>query len=124
MKQQRELTDRLRRRAADNLLVGIATAQRVVAYRPVILLGTVLMMPAVAHAQAISGGVDPTTILQNIASFILGPFGVTLAVLAVIGVGFAFMLGRAGLGLIGGVLGGLVLIFGGSYIINQAVGSG
>jgi type IV secretion system protein VirB2 len=124
MKQQRELTDRLRRRAADNLLVGIATAQRVVAYRPVILLGTVLMMPAVAHAQAISGGVDPTTILQNIASFILGPFGITLAVLAVIGIGFAFMLGRAGLGLIGGVLGGLVLVFGGSYIINQAVGSG
>jgi type IV secretion system protein VirB2 len=124
MKQQRELTDRLRRRAADNLLVGIATAQRVVAYRPVILLGTVLMMPAVAHAQSISGGVDPTTILQNIASFILGPFGITLAVLAVIGIGFAFMLGRAGLGLIGGVLGGLVLVFGGSYIINQAVGSG
>lgn len=83
-----------------------------------------LMMPALAHAQVVTGGTNPTTILSNIATFILGPFGESLAVLGVIGVGFAFILGRASLGLIGSIVGGLVLIFGASFLITQFVGAG
>ena len=83
-----------------------------------------LMLPALAHAQVVTGGTDPTTILDNIATFILGPFGEGLAVLGLIGIGFAFILGRASLGLIGSIVGGLVLVFGASFLITQFVGGG
>jgi type IV secretion system protein VirB2 len=88
------------------------------------LLSVALLMPVLAHAQTVSGGTSPTTILNNIATFILGPFGQSIAVLSVIGIGVAFMFGRATLGLLGGLVGGLVLIFGASYLVTQFVGSG
>ncbi len=116
--------DRLRTDGAETIAIARDTAQRIAAYRPAVMLATMLLMPAIAHAQVVSGGTSPTTILDNIATFILGPFGEVIAVLAIIGIGIAFMLGRAGLGLIGGVIGGLVLIFGASYLVNQFVGSG
>jgi type IV secretion system protein VirB2 len=114
----------LRTEVADSLATARLTAERIAAHRPAVLLATMLLMPAIAHAQVVSGGTSPTTILDNIATFILGPFGEVIAVLAIIGIGIAFMIGRAGLGLIGGVIGGLVLIFGASYLVNQFVGSG
>ena len=88
------------------------------------LLVTAALLPVLAHAQTVSGGTSPTTILNNIATFILGPFGQSVAVLGVIGIGVAFIFGRATLGLLGGLVGGLVLIFGASYLITQFVGSG
>jgi type IV secretion system protein VirB2 len=91
---------------------------------PVLLLSAALLAPALAHGQTVSGGTSPTTILNNIATFILGPFGQSIAVLSVIGIGVAFMFGRATLGLLGGLVGGLVLIFGASYLVTQFVGSG
>lgn len=115
---------KLRAETAETLAVASATAHRIAAYRPAVLLATMLLMPVVAHAQVVSGGTSPTTILDNVATFILGPFGEVIAVLAIIGVGIAFMIGRAGLGLIGGVIGGLVLIFGASYLVTTFVGSG
>lgn len=109
--------------AAETLAIARVTAHRVAAYRPAVMLTMMLLAPAIAHAQAVTGGTSPTTILDNVAEFILGPFGEVIAVLAIIGVGIAFMIGRAGLGLIGGVIGGLVLIFGSSYLVTQFVGS-
>ena len=93
-------------------------------YRLPLAVMAALMVPALAQAQVVTGGTDPTTILDNIATFILGPFGEGLAVLGLIGVGFAFILGRASLGLIGSIVGGLVLIFGASFLITQFVGAG
>lgn len=93
-------------------------------YAPTLLLAAALLTPALASAQTVSGGTSPTTILNNIATFILGPFGQSIAVLSVIGIGVAFMFGRATLGLLGGLVGGLVLIFGASYLVTQFVGSG
>jgi len=105
----------------------VATACRAgmaVRYRLPSLVTVGLLMPALARAQVVSGGTDPTTILNNIATFILGPFGEGLAVLAMIGIGFAFILGRASLGIVGSIVGGLVLIFGASYLVTQFVGAG
>ncbi|WP_029314364.1 TrbC/VirB2 family protein [Acidiphilium angustum] len=119
-----ELRARIQACATENLAVALATAQRINRYRPAVLLATALLVPAIAQAQVVTGGTSPTTILSNIATFILGPFGETIAVLALIGIGVAFMTGRAGIGLIGGVVGGLVLIFGSSYLVTQFVGSG
>lgn len=114
----------LRTDAAETIIIARDTAHRLAGYRPAVMLATMLLMPAIAHAQVVSGGTSPTTILDNIATFILGPFGEIIAVLAIIGIGIAFMIGRAGLGLIGGVIGGLVLIFGASYLVTTFVGSG
>ncbi len=88
------------------------------------ILVAAALLPVLAHAQTVSGGTSPQTILNNIATFILGPFGQSVAVLSVIGIGVAFIFGRVTLGLLGGLVGGLVLIFGASYLVTQFVGSG
>ena len=74
-----------------------------------------------AQAQTV-GGTDPSTILQAIATYILGPFGQALAVLALIGVGISFLVGRLGLFGIAAFIGGLILIFGSSYLVQQFLG--
>lgn len=79
-------------------------------------------LPMIARAQAVGGGTDPATIINNIATYILGPFGQAIAILAVIAVGFAFMFGRLGIFLLAGVVGGLILIFGSSYLVTQFIG--
>lgn len=75
-----------------------------------------------AHAQA-GAGADPSTILQNISDFILGPFGKSLAVLGIIAIGVSWMFGRASLGLIAGVIGGIVIMFGASFIGKKLTGA-
>ena len=54
--------------------------------------------------------------------FILGPFGQTLAILGIIGIGVLFMFGRASLGIIAGIIGGIVIMFGASYLGQTLTG--
>ena len=75
-----------------------------------------------AHAQIVGGGTDPNTILQAITTYILGPFGQSLAVLGLIAVGISFLLGRLGLFVLAAFIGGLILIFGSSYLVSQFLG--
>jgi type IV secretory pathway VirB2 component (pilin) len=79
-------------------------------------------LPAMAFAQTVSGGASPATMLNNVCTFILGPFGETIAVLGIIGIGFLFMFGRASLGVIAGVIGGIVIMFGASYLGQTLTG--
>jgi len=74
-----------------------------------------------AFAQAAGGGVAPATILTNICNFILGPFGQSLAMLGIIAIGLSWMFGRASLGLIAGVVGGIVIMFGASFLVTTIV---
>lgn len=76
---------------------------------------------ASAQAQA-GGGADPSAILTKICDFILGPFGQSLAVLGIIAIGVSWMFGRASLGLIAGVIGGIVIMFGASFIGKTLTG--
>jgi type IV secretory pathway VirB2 component (pilin) len=78
--------------------------------------------PVLAFAQTVSGGASPATMLNNVCTFILGPFGETIAVLGIIGIGFLFMFGRASLGVIAGVIGGIVIMFGASYLGQTLTG--
>ncbi len=48
-----------------------------------LVLGAVLTVPALAHAQTVTGGASPATMINNICTFILGPFGQSLAVLGI-----------------------------------------
>lgn len=80
--------------------------------------------PALAHAQTVSGGESPQTMINNVCTFILGPFGATIAVLGLIGIGFLFMFGRASLGVIAGIVGGIVIMYGASYLGQTLTGGG
>jgi type IV secretion system protein VirB2 len=89
--------------------------------RAVVALVT-LGAPAFAYAQTVTGGSSPQTMINNICTFILGPFGETIAVLGIIGIGFLFMFGRASLGVIAGIIGGIVIMFGASYLGETLTG--
>jgi type IV secretory pathway VirB2 component (pilin) len=96
-------------------------AQTIIIQRGVLVFALVAM-PAMAFAQTVSGGASPATMLNNVCTFILGPFGETIAVLGIIGIGFLFMFGRASLGVIAGVVGGIVIMFGASYLGQTLTG--
>lgn len=95
--------------------------KRVAAMAAVLALS---LIPQIAQAQTVSGGASPATMLNNVCTFILGPFGQTLAVLGIIGIGLAWMFGRASMGLIAGVIGGIVIMFGASYLGSTLTGGG
>ena len=82
----------------------------------------VTAFPIVARAQNVSGGASPQTMINNVCTFILGPFGATIAVLGLIGIGFLFMFGRASLGVIAGIVGGIVIMYGASYLGQTLTG--
>lgn len=81
-----------------------------------------LSNPITAYAQTVSGGSSPQTMINNVCTFILGPFGQSLAVLGIIGIGVLFMFGRASLGIIAGIIGGIVIMFGASYLGETLTG--
>ena len=83
-----------------------------------------ILYPVLAHAQTVTGGASPQTMINNVCTFILGPFGETIAVLGIIGIGFLFMFGRASLGVIAGIIGGIVIMFGASYLGQTLTGGG
>jgi len=85
-------------------------------------LWAVMALPELAHAQTVTGGASPATMINNICTFILGPFGQSLAVLGIIAIGLSWMFGRVSLGLIAGVIGGIVIMFGASYLGSTLTG--
>ena len=88
-----------------------------------LLTGGLVMAPVLAHAQTVTGGASPQTMLNNVCTFILGPFGQSLAVLGIIAIGVLWMFGRASLGVIAGIIGGIVIMFGASYLGQTLTGS-
>ena len=87
-----------------------------------ILTGVFLLVPRAAQAQIVTGGASPQTMLNNVCAFILGPFGQSLAVLGIIAIGILWMFGRASLGVIAGIIGGIVIMFGASYLGQTLTG--
>jgi type IV secretory pathway VirB2 component (pilin) len=96
--------------------------RRAVQVAAALTLLAAMTLPAVAEAQAVSGGASPATMINNICTFILGPFGQSLAVLGIIAIGLSWMFGRVSLGLIAGVIGGIVIMFGASYLGSTLTG--
>jgi len=87
-----------------------------------VLMAGLVLAPAMAQAQTVSGGASPQTMLNNVCTFILGPFGQSLAVLGIIAIGILWMFGRASLGVIAGIIGGIVIMFGASYLGQTLTG--
>jgi type IV secretion system protein VirB2 len=72
-----------------------------------------------AYAQA-----DPATYLKNLATYMTGTLGQSLAILGIIAIGLAWMFGRASLGLVAGVVGGIVILFGATFLAGKLTGAG
>ncbi|MDD2765502.1 MAG: TrbC/VirB2 family protein [Opitutaceae bacterium] len=115
---------KLRDRAAAFAAGATSKIGRSAWLKPAAFVAACMLIPAAAHAQVVSGGTNPTTIIDNVATFVLGPFGEGVAVLAVAAVGFMCWTGRMGLHAIGWLFAGLVLVFGSSYLVTTFVGGG
>ncbi len=87
-----------------------------------VLFAIAMVTATGAAAQVVGGGTDPTSILTAISTYILGPFGQALAILACIGVGVTFMFGRLGMMHLGGFVAGLAIIFGSAFLVQQFLG--
>ena len=105
-------------------LIAFRSALHSIILQRLVLAAAMLASPVAAYAQTVTGGESPATMVNSICTFILGPFGQTIAVLGIIGIGFLFMFGRASLGIIAGVIGGIVIMFGASYLGQTLTGGG
>ncbi len=103
---------------------AVADSRRAKRVAGALAVGAVIAFPAMAEAQTVNGGASPATMINNICTFILGPFGQSLAVLGIIAIGLSWMFGRVSLGLIAGVIGGIVIMFGASYLGSTLTGGG
>jgi type IV secretion system protein VirB2 len=101
------------------LLLGSRTSAPVVG---TLAFWAAMAFPELAGAQTVTGGASPATMINNICTFILGPFGQSLAVLGIIAIGLSWMFGRVSLGLIAGVIGGIIIMFGASYLGSTLTG--
>jgi type IV secretion system protein VirB2 len=81
-----------------------------------------IFLPAIAQAQTVSGGESPQTMINAVCTFILGPFGESIAVLGIIGIGFMFIFGRASIGAIASIIGGIVIMFGSAFLGQTLTG--
>ena len=79
----------------------------------------ITLLPAVAHAQIVSG-TDPSTIIDAALQFILGPVGLGLAALGLIVMLLQITrFGLAGLLIYVGIISG---VFGSAYVVQQILG--
>ena len=97
-----------RRRAFVQAIAIIATA---------LLISMLLSDPA--HAQGADG---ITSMAENIKTWLTGTFAKTIAVIAVVIVGFMFFTGRASLGLLVTVIVGIFIVFSAQWIVDTITG--
>lgn len=82
-----------------------------------VLVSLVLTDPA--YAQAADG---ITSMADNIKTWLTGTFAKTIAVIAVVIVGFMFFTGRASLGLLVTVIVGIFIVFSAQWIVDTITG--
>ena len=80
----------------------------------------VTMSPALAQ---VSGGVDPQSALQSLLTYGMGAAGAAISIICLFKGGHAVAEGRHLLPYIGGAVGGIILAFGGGYLL-QHIGVG
>ena len=76
-----------------------------------------------AFAQAVGGGGDITTFLQNIVNILTGTAGRLIAVIAICIVGIGALMGALSMRAAGSVLLGVMLIFSSAWLVDQIIGA-
>ncbi len=85
----------------------------------VTVLAVSLLLTDPAYAQAADG---VTSMAENIKAWLTGTFAKTIAVIAVVIVGFMFFTGRASLGLLVTVIVGIFIVFSAQWIVDTITG--
>jgi len=80
----------------------------------------ITMNPALAQ---VSGGVDPQSALQSLLTYGMGAAGAAISIICLFKGGHAVAEGRHLLPYIGGAVGGIILAFGGGFLL-QHIGVG
>lgn len=83
------------------------------------VLAVSLLLTDPAYAQAADG---VTSMAENIKTWLTGAFAKTIAVIAVVIVGFMFFTGRASLGLLVTVIVGIFIVFSAQWIVDTITG--
>ncbi|WP_311270248.1 TrbC/VirB2 family protein [Sphingobium sp. WCS2017Hpa-17] len=91
---------------------------RVIGVMALALLVSILLSDP-AHAQGADG---ITSMAENIKTWLTGTFAKTIAVIAVVIVGFMFFTGRASLGLLVTVIVGIFIVFSAQWIVDTITG--
>ena len=91
---------------------------RIVGVMALALLVSMLLSDP-AHAQGADG---ITSMAENIKTWPTGTFAKTIAVIAVVIVGFMFFTGRASLGLLVTVIVGIFIVFSAQWIVDTITG--
>lgn len=92
-------------------------SQYLVLFAVACVISIVLTDPA--YAQAADG---VTSMAENIKTWLTGTFAKTIAVIAVVIVGFMFFTGRASLGLLVTVIVGIFIVFSAQWIVDTITG--
>jgi hypothetical protein len=82
-------------------------------------LGLAAVSANIAIAQTVTGGIDPTTALTTLGSWIFGLTGVGIPIICAVKGAHAVAEGRHLAPYIGAAVGGSVLAFGGGYIVQH-----
>ncbi len=83
------------------------------------VLAVSLLLSDPAYAQATDG---ITSMAENIKNWLTGAFARTIAVIAVVIVGFMFFTGRASLGVLVTVIVGIFIVFSAQWIVDTITG--
>lgn len=94
-------------------------------YGPPLAFASAVVAPRLAMAQITSGAsINPTQFIQNIITFLSGPFGQAVFVLAIMACGFVgWWAFHRIMGILAGVVVGAILVFGGSYLAGLVSGT-
>ncbi|SEJ81175.1 type IV secretion system protein VirB2 [Sphingobium sp. AP50] len=84
-----------------------------------LLVSVSMLISDPAHAQSADG---ITSMAENIKTWLTGTFAKTVAVIAVVIVGFMFFTGRASLGLLVTVIVGIFIVFSAQWIVDTITG--
>ena len=90
------------------------------AFATVLTVFTVAATPALAQ---VAGGVDPQSALQSLLTYGMGAAGAAISIICLFKGGHAVAEGRHLLPYIGGAVGGIILAFGGGFLL-QHIGVG
>ena len=78
-----------------------------------------LLLASRAHAQAVTGSIDPATGLANLAPYVLGLATASIVLITMWKGGHAVAEGRSFGPALVGLIGGLALAVGGYYVLNH-----
>jgi type IV secretory pathway VirB2 component (pilin) len=93
--------------------------------RPALLVTVAVALTLIATSAfaQVSGGVDPQSALQSLLTYGMGAAGAAISIICLFKGGHAVAEGRHLLPYIGGAVGGIILAFGGGFLL-QHIGVG